>query len=126
MHLEEERLRDEPRRGTVVVVGVRDIVRVELGLVVEVEVRSVAELTIAIIGNMPLSIYCTGGRGLLYFDLYPPSNPLNFIRRHLYSRNKKPATDKASSISSRQHAFGNRNLRNSGCFMKREFGDSHP
>ena len=53
LHLEEERLRDEPRRGTVVVVGVRDIVRVELGLVVEVEVRSVIELTIAVIGYLP-------------------------------------------------------------------------
>ena len=121
-----ERLRSEARRGAIVVVGIGDIVRVELSLVVEVEVRSVAELTIAIIGNMPLSIYYTGGRGLLSCDLYPPFNLLNFIRRHLYSRNKKPATDKASSISSRQHTFGNRNLRNSGCFMKREFGDSHP
>jgi hypothetical protein len=49
----EERLRDETRRGAEVVVRVRDIVRVELGLVVEVEVRSVAELTIAVIGCLP-------------------------------------------------------------------------
>ena len=97
MHLEEERLRDEPRRGTVVVVGVRDIVRVELGLVVEVEVRSVAELTIAIIGNMPLSIYYTGGRGLLSCDLYPPFNPLNFIRRHLYKKENPPQIGQAVS-----------------------------
>jgi len=53
LHLEEERLRDEARRRAVVVVGVRDIVRVELDLVVEVEVRSVAELTIAVIGCLP-------------------------------------------------------------------------
>ena len=49
----EERLRREARRRAIVVVGVRDIVRVELGLVVEVEVRSVAELTIAVIGCLP-------------------------------------------------------------------------
>jgi len=66
--LGEERLRSEARRGTIVVVGVRNIVRVELDLVVvEVEVRSLAELTIAIIGVLPLSINSTGGRGLLFF-----------------------------------------------------------
>ena len=111
MHLEWERLRDEPRRGTVVVVGVRDIVRVELGLVVEVEVRSVAELTIPIIGYLPLSIHNTGGRGLRSCDLCPPSNPLNFIRRHLYSRNKKPAIDRASSISSSNTLFASVNAK---------------
>lgn len=50
--LAEERLRDESRRRAVVVVRVGHIVRVELDLVVvEVEVRSVVELTIAIIGE---------------------------------------------------------------------------
>ena len=47
----EERLRSEARRGAIVVVGIVDIVRVELDLVVvEVEVRGVLELAIAIIG----------------------------------------------------------------------------
>jgi hypothetical protein len=44
-----ERLREEPGGGTVVVVRIADIVRVELHLVVvEVEVGRVRELTIAI------------------------------------------------------------------------------
>jgi hypothetical protein len=44
-----ERLREEPRSGTVVVVRLVDLVRVELHLVVvEVEVGSVRELAIAI------------------------------------------------------------------------------
>ena len=92
-----ERLRSEARRGAIVVVGIGDIVRVELSLVVEVEVRSVAELTIAIIGNMPLSIYCTGGRGLRSCDIYPPFNPLNFIRRHLYKKENPPQIGQAVS-----------------------------
>ena len=45
-------LRDEARRRAEVVVGVRDIVRVELDLVVEEEVRSAAELTIAVSGKL--------------------------------------------------------------------------
>jgi len=47
----EERLRDEPRRGAVVVVRVGHVLRVELGLVVEVEVRGVAERAITVIGK---------------------------------------------------------------------------
>jgi len=98
LHLEEERLRDEARRGAEVVVRVRDIVRVELGLVVvEVEVRSVAELTIAVIGCLPQSIPITGGRGLRSCDLYPPFNPLNFIRRHLYKKENPPQIGQAVS-----------------------------
>lgn len=45
----EERLRTEPRGGTVVLVRIADPVRVELNLaVVEVEVRSVVEANIGI------------------------------------------------------------------------------
>jgi len=47
----EERLRDEPRRGPIVVVRVGHVLRVELGLVVEVEVRGVAEEAITVIGK---------------------------------------------------------------------------
>jgi hypothetical protein len=72
----EERLRNEERRRPIVVISVRDIVRVELGLVVEVEDRSVVELAVTIIGNMPLSIPCTRSRGLPFLSetyiLQPP------------------------------------------------------
>jgi hypothetical protein len=52
LHWSEERLREEDGRGTVVVVRVVDIVRVELDLVlVEVEVRRVVEDLIALIGE---------------------------------------------------------------------------
>ena len=45
----EERFRDEPRRGTIVLVGVVDPVGVELDLaIVEVEDRRVAEATIGV------------------------------------------------------------------------------
>ncbi len=48
----EERLRGEERRGAIVVVGIVDILRVELDLaVVEVEVRSVVKLARAIIAK---------------------------------------------------------------------------
>ena len=47
--LNEERLRKEPRRGTIVVVRVTHVVRVELDLaVVEVEVRRVVEPAISV------------------------------------------------------------------------------
>ena len=45
----EERLRREGRRGTIVVVDIVNIVSVELDLVIiEVEVRSLGEITITI------------------------------------------------------------------------------
>jgi len=48
----EERLRSEAGSRAIVVVGIVDMVHVELDLVVvEVEVRGVLELTIAIIGK---------------------------------------------------------------------------
>lgn len=48
----EERLRSEARGRAIVVVGIVDIVRVELDLViVEVEVRSVVKPVIAVIGK---------------------------------------------------------------------------
>ena len=51
-----ERLRNETRRRTVVVVGIVNVVRVELDLaVVEVEVRSVIKANIGV-RNLPLSI----------------------------------------------------------------------
>ena len=52
----EERLREEAGRRPIVVVEVRDIVRVELDLaVVEVEVRRVVERTIGV-QILPLSL----------------------------------------------------------------------
>ena len=58
-------LRNGAGRGTVVLVGIVDIVRVELDLaVVEVEVRRVVELAIAIVVLLP-PIRVTGSRGLL-------------------------------------------------------------
>ena len=63
----EERLREKRGRRAIVVVGIVDIVRVELDLVVvEVEVRSVVPLAISIV-ILPLSTHITGGRGLLFF-----------------------------------------------------------
>ena len=48
----EERLRDEERRRAIVVIGIGHMLRVELELVVvEVEVRSVVEDVIAIVGE---------------------------------------------------------------------------
>jgi hypothetical protein len=59
-NLAEERLRSEARRGAIVVVGIVDIVRVELDLVVvEVEVRSLTELVIAIIGKFAFIHPCS-------------------------------------------------------------------
>ena len=77
---DEERLRDEGGRRAIVLVSIVDIVRVELDLaIVEVEVRSMAEGRVPTIGNMPLSIHSTGGRGLpvytLVHILYPPLTP---------------------------------------------------
>ena len=69
----EERLRAEPRGRAIVVVGIGHMLRVKVDLVVvEVEVRSVVEGIVPIIGNMPVSIPSTGGRGLRSCDLYPP------------------------------------------------------
>jgi len=66
---DEERLRKDGGRGPIVVVRIVDIVRVELELVVvEVEVRSVVERRVPTIGNMPLSTYNTGGRGLPFLN----------------------------------------------------------
>lgn len=49
MPLYKERLRTEPRRRAIVVIGIVDPVRVELDLaIIEVEVRRVVELTIGI------------------------------------------------------------------------------
>ena len=74
----EERLRDEDGDGTIVVIRVGHVLRVELDLVVEVEVRSVAEGIVPIIGNMPLSTHNTGGRGLLFFQTYILLKPPEF------------------------------------------------
>ena len=46
-------------------------------------------------------------------------NPLNFIRRHFYSRNKKPATDRASSISSSSTLFESVNAKTLAVVEKR-------
>ena len=119
---DEERLRAESGRRTIVLVGVRDIVRVELDLaIVEVEVRSVAEGRVPTIGNMPLSTHSTGGRGLPIYTIriYSISsfNLLNFIRRHLFK--KEPAIDKASSISSSNTLFKSLDLKTLVVFEKR-------
>lgn len=90
----EERLREQPRRRTVLLVGVVDVVRVELDrAVVEVEVRGLVELTIRV-GTLPSPIRCTGfpeafrSKGAYSLEI------LNFIRRQSLHWTRAPGEGK--------------------------------
>ncbi len=83
----EERFRDEPRRGTVVLVGIVEPVGVELDLaVVEVEVRRVLELAIGVRNHCPRSSMAPDLEVYFLIKDYVLLI-LNFIRWHPLTRN---------------------------------------
>ena len=102
--IDEDRLRSEAGRRAIVLVGIVDIVRVELDLAAEeAEPRGAPELTIAIIGKFAFIHPCS-----LDIEVYFPLRIISSQSCILFdgiSKKRKPATDKASSISPRQHTL---------------------
>ena len=119
-----ERLRNDTRGGTIVLVRIVDRVRVELDLaIVPVEVRSVVEADIGI-RILSLPIYFTKARKCFLLETSHSfafeDSLLNFILQHRTYSPYGLRKAKTSSISLSRYALANLDLQDSDHFLKRE------